>query len=65
MSFSDSKDITVSYIITISPHKDGEPAGGVFFAYRPALDGQGPSPGDRSNAQLPGETFAFQLGSGL
>lgn len=50
---------------SFSPHKDGEPQGGVLFAKHLALDGQGPSPGDRSNAQLPGETFASQLGPGL
>lgn len=35
---------------SFSPHKDGEPPGRGPFCPPPAQDGQGPSPGDRSNA---------------
>lgn len=45
-----------------SPHKSREPQGGVLVTKYLALDGQDPSPGDRSKAWLPGETFASQLG---
>ena len=47
---------------SFSPHKSREPQGGVLVTKHLALDGQDPSPGDRSKAWLPGETFASQLG---